>query len=54
MRNFFFLTFSTLILLGIWQIVHLRSYFKKSPSLPLPPVMRALTPNVPLAEYLID
>ncbi|KAM0755872.1 hypothetical protein T439DRAFT_320575 [Meredithblackwellia eburnea MCA 4105] len=28
-RNFFFLTFSTLILLGIWQIVHLRSYFKK-------------------------
>lgn len=30
MRNFFFLTFSTLICLGIWQIVHLRSYFKKS------------------------
>lgn len=29
-RNFFFLTFSTLILLGVWQILHLRSYFKKS------------------------
>ncbi|KAK4048000.1 vesicle coat component [Microbotryomycetes sp. JL201] len=28
-RNFFFLTFTTLIVLGIWQIVHLRSYFKK-------------------------
>lgn len=29
-RNFFFLTFSVLIGLGIWQILHLRSYFKKS------------------------
>ncbi|SGY44436.1 BQ5605_C001g00157 [Microbotryum silenes-dioicae] len=29
-RNFFFMTFTLLILLGIWQILHLRSYFKKS------------------------
>lgn len=28
--SFFFLTFGTLISLGIWQILHLRSYFKKS------------------------
>ncbi|GAA6027172.1 hypothetical protein JCM8097_002453 [Rhodosporidiobolus ruineniae] len=28
-KSFFWLTFSTLILLGIWQIIHLRSYFKK-------------------------
>ncbi|GAA5897551.1 hypothetical protein JCM6882_003514 [Rhodosporidiobolus microsporus] len=27
--NFFWITFSTLILLGVWQVVHLRSYFKK-------------------------
>lgn len=30
--SFFYLTFSVLILLGVWQIVHLRSYFKKSAS----------------------
>ncbi|KAK4053255.1 vesicle coat component [Microbotryomycetes sp. JL221] len=28
-RNFFFLTFTTLIVLGAWQVIHLRSYFKK-------------------------
>lgn len=26
----FFFTFSTLILLGVWQISHLRSFFRKS------------------------
>lgn len=34
-KNFFYLTFSTLILLGVWQVVHLRSYFKKSACLSL-------------------
>ncbi|GAA6011896.1 hypothetical protein JCM10207_003422 [Rhodosporidiobolus poonsookiae] len=28
-KSFFWLTFSTLVLLGLWQIIHLRSYFKK-------------------------
>ncbi|KWU43121.1 hypothetical protein RHOSPDRAFT_35382 [Rhodotorula sp. JG-1b] len=27
--NFFYLTFTTLLLLGVWQVLHLRSYFKK-------------------------
>ncbi|GAA5824148.1 hypothetical protein JCM11251_001540 [Rhodosporidiobolus azoricus] len=27
--NFFWITFTTLILLGVWQVIHLRSYFKK-------------------------
>ncbi|GAA5930090.1 hypothetical protein JCM3775_004512 [Rhodotorula graminis] len=27
--KFFYLTFSTLVLLGVWQVIHLRSYFKK-------------------------
>lgn len=32
MTKFFYLTFSTLVLLGVWQVIHLRSYFKKSAS----------------------
>ncbi|GAA5912589.1 hypothetical protein JCM5296_000743 [Sporobolomyces johnsonii] len=28
-KKFFYLTFSALILLGVWQVIHLRSYFKK-------------------------
>lgn len=28
--TFFYLTFSALVVLGAWQIIHLRSYFKKS------------------------
>lgn len=33
--NFFYLTFTTLLLLGVWQVLHLRSYFKKSALFPL-------------------
>lgn len=32
MTKFFYLTFTCLVLLGAWQIIHLRSYFKKSAS----------------------
>ncbi|KAJ8295074.1 Endoplasmic reticulum vesicle protein 25 [Rhodotorula toruloides] len=46
-KNFFYLTFSTLILLGVWQVVHLRSYFKKIPH-------RLSTSTLPLYVYNPD
>lgn len=43
-KSFFYLTFASLVVLGVWQVLHLRSYFKKSaPPLSLSPFLRADT-----------
>lgn len=51
-RNFFFLTFSTLVLLGVWQILHLRSYFKKSECRWVTASLVQATDSIPVAQNI--